>query len=158
MEKEEIEKFGHSALCFEFKRMNNLVIRHLHAKMAQEGYDEVTIMHSWILGFLYWNRDRDICQRDIEDNFFIAKSTVTNILKLMEKKGYVIRVADEHDARLKILRLTDVGVAMQQRTIEIIDNLHRQIEEGITDSERECFFTIINKMKDNMENSRRIDQ
>ena len=148
--KDEISDFGYKAICFEFKRMNNLVVRHLHAKMAEEGFDEVTIMHGWILGFLCNNSDKDICQKDIEDEFCIAKSTVTNILKLMEKKGYVTRVTDEHDARLKILRLTDEGMEIHQKTIEVIDNLHRQLETGITDDERECFYTVVKKIKENM--------
>ncbi len=155
--REETDSFGYKAICFQFKRMDNLIVRHIHAKLAEEGFDEVTIMHGWILGYLYRNREKSICQKDIEDNFSIAKSTVTNILKLMEKKGYVTRAADEHDARMKILKLTDEGTAMQQKTIEVIDNLHKTIEEGITEEERECFYTIISKIKGNIEKNRRND-
>ena len=97
------------AICFQFKQMDNQIMRYIHMKMSQDGFDEVTVMHGWILGFLYCNSDRKICQKDIEDQFCIAKSTVTNILKLMEKKGYVTRVSGEHDARTKILHLTAEG-------------------------------------------------
>ena len=49
--------------------------------------DEVTVMHGWILAYLEDNREREIYQKDIEGKFGINRSTVTNIVKLMEKKG-----------------------------------------------------------------------
>ena len=145
------------AICFQFKQMDNQIMRYIHMKMSQIGFDEVTVMHGWILGFLYRNSDRRICQKDIEDQFSIAKSTVTNILKLMEKKGYVTRVSGEHDARTKELHLTPEGVKIHKKTIEQIHLLHDSIEEGITDEERECFYRIIGKIKNNMEKNRRKD-
>lgn len=145
------------AICFQFKQMDNQIMRYIHMKMSQAGFDEVTVMHGWILGFLYRNRDRNICQRDIEDQFCIAKSTVTNILKLMEKKGYVIRVSGEHDARTKVLHLTAEGEEVHRKTIAKIHSLHDMIENGITDEERECFYRIIGKIKNNMEKNRRKD-
>ena len=70
-------------LSFELKRMNNLISRYVHSGLVNGGFDEITIMHGWILGFLYDCRDRNIYQRDLETRFGIAKSTVTNIIKLM---------------------------------------------------------------------------
>ncbi|MCM1308529.1 MAG: MarR family transcriptional regulator [Butyrivibrio sp.] len=145
---------GHMPLSFELKRMNNLIRRHIHSGLVGGGFDEITIMHGWILGFLYDNREKKIYQRDLENRFGIAKSTVTNILKLMEKKGYVTRVADADDARLKQLRLTRLGEDTHKETIRIIDELNRGMEQGITDKEKEVFYTILDKLRKNMEGSK----
>ena len=96
------------SICFSLKRVNHIVERGIHTSLAAAGFDEITNMHGWILGFLY-HAQRPVYQKDIESNFGIARSTVTNILQLMEKKGYLTRTTDEHDARLKRLELTELG-------------------------------------------------
>ncbi|MBD5157251.1 MAG: MarR family transcriptional regulator [Butyrivibrio sp.] len=151
---EECLENRHMPLSFEFKRMNNLMSRHIHSGLVGGGFDEITIMHGWILGFLHGNRDRKIYQRDLENRFGIAKSTVTNILKLMEKKGYVTRVEDADDARLKQLRLTKLGEDTHKETIRIIDETNRGMEKGITDEEKEVFYAILDKLRKNMEGSK----
>ena len=42
-----------------------------------------------------------IIRKDIEEEFQIRKSTVTGILQLMEKNGFIYRESVEKDARLK---------------------------------------------------------
>lgn len=138
------------AMGFEIKCTDNAIRRHLNAKLSEEGFDEVTIMHGWILGYLYRNREREIFQKDIENEFDIARSTVTNILKLMEKKGYVTRTMDEKDARYKKLELTEHGMQVQQKIIKIIDKVHSEMEMGITTEEKEVFFRVVKKMRENM--------
>lgn len=146
-----MEENSRRSLGFEFKRMSNLIIRYIHSGLDREGFDEITIMHGWILGFLYENRGRKIYQRDFENNFGIAKSTITNILKLMEKKGYVTRVTDADDARLKEIRLTGLGEATHQKTVCVLDGLNDGMEKGITEEERKIFCAILDKMVKNME-------
>ena len=43
----------------------------------------------------------DVYQKDIEEEFRIRKSTVTGILKLLEKNGFIRRESVPQDARLK---------------------------------------------------------
>ena len=50
--------------------------------------DELTVMQKHVLKFvLLESLHRDLYQKDIEEEFQIRKSTVTGILKLMEKHG-----------------------------------------------------------------------
>ena len=50
--------------------------------------DELTIMQKHVLKFvLLESLHRDLYQKDLEEEFQIRKSTVTGILKLMEKHG-----------------------------------------------------------------------
>ena len=53
---------------------------------------DLTIMQKHILKFiLLETMHKDLYQKDIEEEFQIRKSTVTGILKLMEKHGYIYR-------------------------------------------------------------------
>ena len=68
------------SICFSLKRVNHIVERGIHTSLAAAGFDEITNMHGWILGFLY-HAQQPVYQKDIESNFGIARSTVTNILR-----------------------------------------------------------------------------
>ena len=80
---------------FENKRLENEIHSRMTAYRAAMGGEELTMMQSWIIRFLYEHSEEDIYQRDIEAEFSIARSTATGILKLMEKRGYIRRVSVE---------------------------------------------------------------
>ena len=117
----------------------------------ETGIDKVTVMHGWIMCYIFDNQDRDIYQKDLENEFSISRSTVTNILNLMEKKGYIQRASVENDARLKKLILTDTG----KRTVSIlkstIDENEARINGLLSDEEQKTFLTLINKLRSGLE-------
>lgn len=95
-------KIGPEIHCADLK-----LSRNLSAHVRKSGVDEVTMMHGWIIRYLYENREQDIFQKDIEQRFAVGRSTVTNLLQLMEKKGFVRRESVKQDARLKKVILTE---------------------------------------------------
>ena len=139
-------------LGFLIKTLDNLFFRNMFVyETRQRGVDEVTVMHAWILGFLYENDGKDIFQKDIEAEFSIARSTVTSIVKLMEKKGYICRESVEKDGRLKMLALTEVGRRTHERHIGDIDILEEQCRRNIAPEEMEVFLAVAGKLKQNLE-------
>ena len=114
-----------------------MMSRNLMAAARERGVDELTAMHGWILGYLCRNEHKDIFQKDIEAEFKICRSTVTNILKLMEKKGYIKRESVPYDARLKKLVLTDTGRELHEKTKDMIDMLEEQTVAGISKEDLE---------------------
>ena len=91
----------------QLRRVNNLIFRKIGQIARTNGVEAVTPMHGWIMEYLYRNSDTPVFQRDIEREFSITRSTVTNILQLMERKGYIARQSVAQDARLKQLVLTE---------------------------------------------------
>lgn len=138
---------------FEVRTLDNMIYRQLIAYEARRGIDEVTVMHGWIIGYMYDNQEKEIFQKDIEAAFSITRSTVTGILKLMEKKGYIYRESVEWDARLKRLVLTDRGRELHEGTMRNIRMLEDSVREGISPQELETFFRVIELMKANLEKS-----
>ena len=54
-----------------------------------------------MIGYIMDNQDQNIFQKDIEAKFHLSGATVTNMLKSLEKNGYIVRTPMENDARLK---------------------------------------------------------
>ncbi len=139
-------------LCYLIKTLDHVIERHVVCISLKNGMDRVTVMHGWIIGYLYENQGRDIFQKDLESRFCIARSTVTNILKLMEKKGYIERVSVERDARLKKLVLTEKARSLQRRNFLDMHNLaEKRLTQGISEEDLAVFVRVAKKMKENMD-------
>ena len=63
----------------QLRRVNNLIFRKIGQIARTNGVEAVTPMHGWIMEYLYRNSDTPVFQRDIEREFSITRSTVTNI-------------------------------------------------------------------------------
>ena len=90
---------------FIVRSLDNMMMRNAVGDEKSEKKGMMPVMQGWIIGYLYDHKDEEIFQRDIEAEFYIARSTVTCLVKQMEQKGYIARVAVERDCRLKRLCL-----------------------------------------------------
>lgn len=134
----------------EIKMLSNLLKREMDAQMAQLGLDRVTGMNGWILTYLSSHKERPVYQKDLERNFSVARSTVTSLVKLMEKKGLIERTSVESDARLKALKLTAKGEQVQQSAYMCMTESERKLCENISEQELEAFVSVAKKMRANL--------
>ncbi len=76
---------------------------------------DLTSVQFFVLEWIYFAaKERDVFQRDLEAALDVRRSTISNILKLLEGKGYVARENVSEDARLKKLALTPAGVRIYE--------------------------------------------
>lgn len=135
----------------EIKTLSNLIKRRFDNSKVISEIDKLTGMHGWFIGYIYHNRDKDIFQRDLEEEFSIRRSTATGILQLMEKNELIIREPVDYDARLKKLVLTAKAIAVHEAITREIDRIEADITKGLTKEEIDTFLLILNKMKKNLE-------
>lgn len=135
----------------EIKTLSNLIKRRFDNSKVISEIDKLTGMHGWFIGYIYHNRDKDIFQRDLEEEFSIRRSTATGILQLMEKNELIIREPVDYDARLKKLVLTAKAIAVHEAITREIDRIEGDITKGLTKEEIDTFLLILNKMKKNLE-------
>lgn len=135
----------------EIRKLSNLIRRDVEKHAEEMEFKPSKGVRGWAIDFFYENRDRDIFQKDFEQKFSIRRSTASNILKLMEKNGLIIRESVASDARLKKIVLTEKAVKLHDCIAEDIKNREARLTRGLTDGEIEAFFAIIQKLKANME-------
>ena len=139
-------KIGH-----ELRTLDNMMSRNLMAAARERGVDELTAMHGWILGYLCRNEHKDIFQKDIEAEFKICRSTVTNILKLMEKKGYISREPEPGDARRNRVTLTDKGQQAVDDCFACLQRVTRRMFTGFTTEEQAVMRGFYLRMLENLQ-------
>ena len=135
----------------EMSKISNIMKRNYKNSRNAESDDDITGKHGWIIGSIAENEGRDIYQKDIETRFVIRRSTVSGILRLMEKNGYIIRESVCHDARLKKLTLTDKARDYLSKTMEKVDEQEKRLRSTLTDEELDSLFSILDKIENNLE-------
>ncbi|MDD3141313.1 MAG: MarR family transcriptional regulator [Lachnospiraceae bacterium] len=139
------------SVSFEFKIISNLIKRQLDNSASIQYLDSLTGTNGWIIGFLAENDNKDIFQRDLEEQFSIRRSTASSIVKLMEQKGFITRVPVAYDARLKKIVLTKKAYEIHETIFKDMANLEQQLISGLTTEELYAFFKVVDKIKSNIE-------
>lgn len=135
---------------FELRTLNNMIHRQILGSKNIRYVNELTCATGWIIGFLAYNIDSDVFQRDIEKEFTIRRSTASKCLSLMEQNGLLKREPVDYDARLKKLVLTDRALELNELVERDMQEIEEKIEEGLTEEEISTLLNIINKIKKNL--------
>jgi len=77
-----------------------------------------------------------LTQKEIHEIIFVQPSTLTGIIDILEKKGFVVRRVDENDARIKRIDLTEEGKAIQDRAWSILEGFEEEFENTLEVEER----------------------
>lgn len=100
---------------------------------------------------LLQSTERDLFQKDVEDEFNLRRSTATGILKLMEKNGLLYRESVDYDARLKKIVVTEKGLRMKAQAVESIRILEDKISRNISTEDLNTFYSVMKQMSKNLD-------
>lgn len=138
------------SIGFSVRMLSNLIQREADNAM-QELLEGLTFNQCRVLCYLSHHSERDVFQRELEERFNIRRSTVTQMLQLMEKRGLIERVAAEQDARQKRLLLTDKGRELYERGMQCLAQFNAKLCEDIADEELEAFQNTLEKLMENLQ-------
>ena len=144
--------FTKRTLGSEIKCMSNLIGRYMATASAKYELTDLTGQQMHILGYIdFFNKKGNpVFQKDIENELNVRPPTATSMIKILVEKGYIIRESVPNDARLKKLVLTLKAIEIIEKTNEMMKNTEQCISEEITDEEKEVFFRVMDKMKNNL--------
>ncbi len=139
------------SIGLEVRMLSNLIRRDVEKHASIHKFGPENGVRGWAIDFFYKNKDRDIFQKDFEEKFQIRRSTASNILKLMEKNGYITRESVASDARLKKIVLTEKAITLHNLIIEDIRQREKRMKTGLSEEELATFFSITEKIRANLE-------
>lgn len=138
-------------ILFEIGKVSRLVKRYIDKSTNKAYVDKLTCSHGWAIGFFFENRDKDVFQKDFEKECDVRRSSATSMLKLMEKNGLITRESVDYDARLKKITLTPKAIEIHNLIDSDFEKLEEKASKGLTKEEIECFFNVLEKIKNNIE-------
>ncbi|GGI62258.1 MarR family winged helix-turn-helix transcriptional regulator [Limosilactobacillus caviae] len=80
---------------------------------------------------LYIKDHPGLIQRELGDYFHIRNASITNMLKNLERDGYIVRRNDNESARIKRIFLTKEGIEKTSQIKDVFDQAYQQIVEQL---------------------------
>lgn len=137
-------KFG-----FQIKSLSNMIKKKIDVLNRDS---ELTGFQGFLLRYLIMEGSRrDVFQRDVEKRMEISRSSVTSVLQLMEKNGFIGREPVDYDARLKKIVVTPKGLAADQHQIETFEKIEEILCDGISEEDLQTLHRVLNQMKHNID-------
>ena len=140
---------------FAVKQLYHIIERDIDDSLSEKS--ELTKAQGGIIHFVM-NSDGDVFQKDIEEEFKIRRSTVSVLLSSMEKNGYIRRETVDSDARLRKIVLTEKALSNHRKIHGFFEKYDEGLREGISDEELDVFFSVIDRIRHNIENKERKDK
>ena len=78
-----------------------------------------------------------VYQKDLEREFGLRPSTVTEMLNALEQKKLIQRVSDEWDGRYKKIVFTEKARSMKDRIRQEVEETEHLLLQGITEQEKQ---------------------
>lgn len=135
---------------FEIKMLDNMLSRKICENIKKEGIFNISHVQADILGYLYKNKNRIIYQNEVEKEIGARRSTISGILKTMEKNDLIIRIDSLDDARKKEISLTDKSIKKHDELEKKVIIFEKELLKGISCEEKKIFFKVIDKLKENL--------
>lgn len=98
---------------------------------------------------MLWNRD-GLTQKEIAEELRLRPSTVTVILKRMEKAGLLKREPDHYDMRISRVYLTQKGKDLRKDVEEIMKTMEEECFAGFTFEEKILLRRFFIQIRDNL--------
>ena len=112
---------------------------------------DLTILQKSILHFiLFETMQMDLYQKDLEKEFKVRRSTASENLRLLEKKGYLYRECAKEDARLKKIIPTEKAVCLRGQLLKSIERTEERIRQGIPEEDLKVFFRVLKQISANL--------
>ena len=88
----------------------------------------------------------EIRQRDLEDAAHLTHPTMAEIVKRLEKQGFVVCRAAEHDRRAKAIRSTEKAGELMREMQELDQAVSRELCSCLSEREQQELLAITDKM------------
>lgn len=135
---------------FRLRGLQNEMKRYVDQRVREQGIDEASMSNIWVLRVLAENSGHDVFQKDLEEACGLARSTVTGIVKQMERQGLIRRESVPDDLRLKKLTLTDAGASLHQTMVRLLHTFECTLTRGFSEEELAVLDEMISRIQDNL--------
>lgn len=133
---------------YKIVQLSRQIDRKINQNVSKYG---ITKMQSMIIKLLSEDSKKgDVFQKDIEERFDIRRSSVTSVLNLMETNGIIRRISSTTDRRLKKIVLQEKGIQLSDCVNRSIEEMEKELIEGVTQEELTAFFLLAEKLSKNL--------
>ena len=98
------------------------------ARLAKRGYDDFPFASASLLWLLDEGGTRSTV---LAQRAGVTKQAMSQLVRLMERQGYLEQVPDPTDTRAKVVRMTARGEAVKTACVEVREELNRMVSRAL---------------------------
>ncbi len=117
--------------------------------LKEESGTNNTPKNGWLLAY-FVRQTKPIFQSELENIFHLPKSTLADMIQLLEKEELIKKVPFEEDGRKKQIVVTEKGREINLITEAQIMEVEDFMTKNISDEEIEMVVTVLEKMQQNV--------
>jgi DNA-binding MarR family transcriptional regulator len=144
-EKDE-EFFLDQSLGFVMHRALASVKAKVRFEFQRRGCD-VTV-DQWVILCALWEKD-GVSHAQLTEKTYKDRPTVTRMIDLLEKKGFVYRKRSSIDKRIYRIYLTPKGKSFRSVLVPVVLDLHEVVLRGFSESEVELLYSLLDRVYKN---------
>lgn len=110
----------------------------LHRPLSLPSGAEVSLSEGSALWVLAAAGEAPLTQGELGRSLWLEKSTVSRLIAGLERRGWVVRRRDAANRRFVRVELTDRGRELSAELSRFMNDRHRRILAGLTDTERDA--------------------
>lgn len=136
----------------EFKKVGYLIHLLVEREAKKRGLEFFVGPQGQVLTFLSHREEEGKVTliRDIEQELRISKSVASNLIKRMEKNGFVYIEPSPTDKRAKFVCLTDSVKANLNDMKQFFEEVEQSLVAGVSEEELTIFFKVMHQFYENM--------
>lgn len=114
---------------------------------------DITSQQARLLGGVKLLRDRQgaCCQKDLERVMGLRGPSISNLIKGLERRGFIVRTSGEEDARRKQLDLSEKGTELIDTFLKIFRRSEQKIVKDMSQGEKALLLELLKRAADNLE-------
>ncbi|MBQ8638377.1 MAG: MarR family transcriptional regulator [Lachnospiraceae bacterium] len=122
----------------------------MRERREKDGFCVTQIQHM-ILRYLDLNREKEVFQKDLEEQFHVSRATISSTLQVMERNGMILRTAVSQDARLKKITPTEKAMAFADMGRRNVEEMEACLGKGMTPEEHRELLRLLRLVRCNLE-------
>lgn len=135
----------------QFRAFINLMETRVESLAKSHGVEHLSGPQGLTVMYLWKKQGQEVFIKDIEKKLDISKSVASNLIKRMEKNGFVQVIPSEQDKRYKQVVLTKLGREKAGKIRAFHDSIHSLVLEGISQEDLAIAQKVILQIKKNLE-------
>ncbi len=130
-----------------------VLIRHLQNTIEKQSNSamqdlDITMSQAGALAAILETPNGQITLKELEKKIQLSQSVTAGIVTRMEQKGYIESFGNPEDKRIKILRITPLGIEQCNNARIIFADIENKFLSVLTEAERENLYLTLKKLSD----------
>ena len=134
---------------------NNLIARNIARGGNNKYAMNISPIQVRIVKYLVKQNNKAILQKDMEYLFNIRRSTVSGVIKTMEKNNIIIRENVKDDNKSKEIKLTDDVYKRANDLVKELKELDLELLKDVNKEDLEVFMRVLKNIQDNLKEERK---